>query len=167
MRRLLAIAALLAAEPALADTCPWLDDKSAAEVILVPPSQVTLEKNPVTGSKTGMVASTTCRFKDKAEVTAQLAVVVMEYGSEAQAQAAWEGEKKNQGSRAKPAKAGSWPGFFTETRGFTAASTVVKGNKVIFVSHVLSARVKEAIAKDPDGSVLSTHEIARRVATKL
>jgi len=167
MRRILAIAALLATAPALADTCPWLDDKSAAEVILVPPGQVTVEKDPVAGSKTGLVASTTCRFKDKAEITAQLSVVVMEYASEAQASAAFEGEKKNQGSRAKPAKAGPWPGFFTESRGFSAASTVVKGNKVVFVSHVLSRRVKEAIAKDPDGSVLSTHEIARRVATKL
>ena len=167
MPRSLVLAILLFPAVALADTCPWLDDKSAAEVILVPPNQVTHEKNPVTGSKTGMVASTTCRFKDKAEITAQLAVVVMEYGSEAQASAAFEGEKKNQGSRAKPAKAGPWPGFFTETRNFTAASTVVKGNKVIFVSHVLSQRVKDAIAKDPDGAVLSTHEIARRVATKL
>ena len=163
---LIAIAGLLVPAVALADTCPWLDDKSAAETILATPL-VTVEKNPAPPNSAGGVGSTTCRFKEKGELVGQLSVIVMEFGSEAQAKAAYEKELKSQGSRARPSKLGGQPGFFTQNPGFSAASYTYKGKRFVFVSHPFSKRVNEAIAKNPDAEVLSTHEIARRVLAKL
>jgi hypothetical protein len=166
MFRTLALAAALVPALAFADTCPWLDDKSAAETILATP-QVTVEKNPSPSNAAGGVGSTTCRFKEKGELTGQLSVIVMEFGTEAQAKAAYEKELKSQGSRAKPSKVGGQPGFFTQNPGFSAGSFTYKGTRFVFVSHPFSKRVNEAIRKDPDGGPLSTHEIARRVLAKL
>ena len=153
--------------PALADTCPWLDAKVAAEAILVRPTQVKLEKNPVLPNAGGMVSSTTCLFKGADEGIGQLSVTVMEYSSEAVAKDSYEKELKNQGSRARPAKLDGNPAFFTMTRGFSGGSFAAKGTRIVFVSHVFSKRVKESMASDPDGAVLSTHEIARQVLGRL
>ncbi len=49
----------------------------------------------------------------------------------------------------------------------TTASWAVKGKRLVFVHHVLGKRVKEAMRKDPDGAVLSTHEVTRHVLEKL
>lgn len=152
---------------AFADTCPWLDAKVAADVILVTPTQVTLEKNPVLPGAGGMVASTTCRFKGADEGLGQLSVIVMEYTSEAVAKDSYEKELKGQGSRARPAKLDGKPAFFTMTLGFSGGSFALKGKKIVFVSHVFSKRVKASMEKDPDGAGLSTHEVAKQVLARL
>lgn len=152
---------------ALADTCPWLDAKVAAEVILVTPTQITLEKNPVLPGAGGMVASTTCRFKGADEGLGQLSVIVMEYTSEAVARESYDKELKGQASRAKPAKLDGNPAFFTMTPGFSGGSFAVKGKKIVFVSHVFSKRVKASMEKDPDGAGLSTHEVTKQVLAKI
>lgn len=102
---LLAAACLLPLA-ALADACPWLGSDVAAQVILVKPTEVKLEKDPVPPNSKGLVASTTCRFKGKDEGIGQLSVIVMDFGN-------------------------------------------------------------EATKQDPDGAVLSTHEVARQVLAKL
>ncbi len=158
------LAAVLLPLTPWAAPCAWLDPKVAAEVILVPPTEVTVVKNPVTGD---MTASTTCFFKAASEGVGQLSVNVMEFSSEAAAKRAYEAELKSQGSRAKPAKLDGAPAFFTMTPGFSGSSFALKGSRIVFVSHVFSSRVKASMEKDPDGEVLSTHDIARRVLTKL
>jgi hypothetical protein len=161
------LAATLFPVAALADTCPWLDAKVAAEVILVTPTHVKLEKNPVLPNAGGMVSATTCLFKGADEGLGQLSVIVMEYASEGVAKASYEKELKSQASRARPSKLDGNAAFFTMTPGFSGGSFAVKGKRIVFVSHVFSKRVKESIATDPDGAVLSTHEIARQVLAKL
>lgn len=160
-------AACLFPLPALADTCPWLGDDVAAQVILVKPAQVKLEKDPVPPNSRGLVSSTTCRFKGKDEGIGQLSVIVADFGSEASAKARYETELKSQGSRAKPSKIDGNPAFFTMNPGFSGGSFAQKGKYFLFVSHVFSPRVKEATKRDPDGSSLSTHEVAKRVLAKL
>lgn len=150
-----------------AETCPWLGEDVAAQVILAKPAEAKLERNPVFANDKGLLASTTCRFKEPGELVGQLAVIVMEFGSYDAATAAYQKELKSQGSRARPAKIGADPAFFTQNPGFSAASYAVKGKRLVFVSHVLGKRVKEAMQKDPDGAVLSTHEVARRVLERL
>ena len=152
---------------ACADTCPWLGEDVAAQVLLVKPTQATVEKNPVFANDRGLVASTTCRFKDAKELVGQLAVIVMEFRSHDAATAAYQGELKSQSSRAKPAKIDANPAFFTRNPGFSAASYAVKDKRFVFVTHVYSKHVTEAIRKDPDGAALSTHEVMRRVLGKL
>lgn len=166
LRSFLLAAVLLPVTP-WAAPCPWLDSKVAAEVILTPPTEVTVVKNPVTGNTAGMTASTTCFFKGASEGVGQLSVNVMEFSSEAAAKGAYEAELKSQGARAKPAKLDGAPAFFTMTPGFSGGSFALKGTRVVFVSHVFSALVKASMEKDPDGEVRSTHDIARRVLTKL
>jgi len=166
LKAAVAVAALLPAL-AFADTCPWLGEDVAAQVILVKPTAVLLEKNPVFGNAQGMVASTTCRFKDAKELVGQLSVIVMEFASYEAATAAYQKELKNQASRAKPSKIGANPAFFTHNPGFSAASYAVKEKRLVFVSHTFSRKVNEAIGKDPDGAVLSTHEVARQALDRL
>ncbi len=162
-------AACLALLPfaSLADTCPWLGADTASQVILAAKPVVTHQKNPVFANSKGLVASTTCRFQEPGELVGQLAVIVMEFSSYDTATAAYQKELKDQASRAKPSKIGADPAFFTFNPGFSAASYAVKGKQFVFVNHVLGKRVKEAMQKDPDGAVLSTHEVARRVLEKL
>lgn len=163
---LLAAACLLPLA-ALADTCPWLGSDVAAQVILVKPTEVKLEKDPVPPNSRGLVASTTCRFKGKDEGIGQLSVVIMDFGSEAIAKARYETELKSQASRARPSKIDGNPAFFTMNPGFSGGTFAQKGKYFVFVSHVFSKRVNEATRKDPDGAVLSTHEVARQVLAKL
>jgi hypothetical protein len=162
-------AACLALLPAaaLAEACPWLGADAASQVILAATPTVTYQKNPVFANTKGLVASSTCRFMESGELVGQLAVVVMEFGSYDAATAAYQKELKDQGARARPAKIGADPAFFTHDTGFSSASYAVKGKQLVFVNHVLGRRVKEAMQKDPDGAVLSTHDVARRVLEKL
>jgi hypothetical protein len=152
---------------ACADTCPWLGEDVAAQVMLVKPTEVKLEKNPVFANAQGMIASTTCRFRDANELVGQLSVVVMEFASYEAATAAYRKELKNQDSRAKPSKIGANPAFFTHSPGFSAASYAVKEKRLVFVSHAFSRKVNEAMVKDPEGAVLSTHEVARLALGRL
>ncbi len=161
-----AVAALLPAL-AFADTCPWLGVDDAARVILTAPTAVSLEKNPVFANPQGLVASTTCRFKDARELVGQLSVVVMEYASYEAATAAYQKELKNRAPRAVPSKIGANPAFFMHTPGFSATSCAVKEKRLVFVSHDFSRRVIEAIGKDPDGPAPSTHEVARLALGRL
>lgn len=167
MHRFAAAALALLPFASLADTCPWLGEDVAAQVLLVKPTEAKVEKNPVFANDRGLVASTTCRFKDANELVGQLAVIVMEFGSYDAATAAYRKELTNQASRAKPSKIGADPAFFTHNPGFSAASYAVKGRQLVFVNHAFGKRVNEAMRKDPDGAVLSTHEVARRVLEKL
>ena len=164
---LLALLAALAPVAARAAPCPWLSAEVAAQVNLAKPAEATVEKNPVFANAKAMTASTTCRFKAAGELVGQLAIVVMEFASYEAATAAYQGELKSQGSRAKPAKLGASPAFFTHNPGFSAASYAVKDKRLVFVNHAFSKGVKEAMAKDPDGAVLSTHEVARQVLGRL
>ena len=165
--RLLPAALAILPLASLADTCPWLGEEVAAQVILAKPAGTKVAMDPVFANDKGLLASTTCRFKEAGELVGQLAVVVMEFGSYDAATAAYQKELRSQASRAKPSKIGADPAFFTFNPGFSAASYAVKGKRLVFVSHVLGKRVKEAMQKDPDGAVLSTHEVARRVLEKL
>lgn len=167
MSRLLSAALALLPFASLADTCPWLGADTASQVILAAKPVITHQKNPVFANSKGLVASTTCRFQEPGELVGQLAVIVMEFSSYDTATAAYQKELKDQASRAKPSKVGADPAFFTFNPGFSAASYAVKGKQFVFVNHVLGKRVKEAMQKDPDGAVLSTHEVARRVLEKL
>ncbi len=162
-------AAALAALPALAlaDTCPWLGADVAAQVILARPTEVTLGKDPVPPNDKGLVTSTFCYFKLQGEPAAQLSVRVMDFGNAANAKARYDAELKSQGSRAKPSKIDGNPAFFTMNPGFSGGTFAQKGKHFVFVSHVFSKRVNEAIRKDPDGGPLSTHEVARQVLAKL
>ena len=166
LKAAVAVAALL---PALAgaDTCPWLGNDVAARVILAEPTAVSLEKNPVFANTQGLVASTTCRFRDARELVGQLSVVVMEYASYEAATAAYQKELKNRASRAVPSKIGANPAYFTHDPGLSATSCAVKEKRLVLVSHDFSRRVAEAIGKDPDGAVLSTHEVARQALDRL
>ena len=165
----IAIALALALAPALAsaEACPWLSADVAAQVILATPTDSKVEKDPVFGNTKGMEASTTCRFKAADELAGSLSVIVMEFGSYEAATAAYQRELSSQGSRARPSKIGADPAFFTQNPGFSAASYAVKGKRLVFVSHAFSKRVNEAVRKDPDGAVLSTHEVARQVLGRL
>lgn len=165
--RFLALLTALAPIAARAGPCPWLAAEVAAQVILATPAEATLEKNPVFANARAMTASTTCRFKAAGELVGQLAVVVMEFASYEAATAAYQGELKSQGSRAKPAKIGASPAFFTLNPGLSAASYAVKEKRLVFVNHAFSKGVKEAMARDPDAAVLSTHEVARQVLGRL
>lgn len=165
--RLLAFLTAAAPAASLAGPCPWVSAEVAAQVILARPAEATVEKNPVFANARAMTASTTCRFKAAGELVGQLAVVVMEFASYEAATAAYQGELKSQGSRAKPAKIGASPAFFTLNPGFSAASYAVKEKRLVFVNHAFGKGVKEAMAKDPDGAVLSTHEVARQVLGRL
>ncbi len=167
MHRLAAVAMAALPAFALADTCPWLGDDVAAQVILVKPTEVKLEKDPVPANSNGLVSSTTCRFKGRDEGLGQLSVIVGDFGNEANAKARYDAELKSQASRAKPSKIDGNPAFFTMNRGFSGGTFAQKGRYFVFVSHVFSKRVNEAIKKDPDGGPLSTHEVAKRVLAKL
>jgi hypothetical protein len=167
MNPLLPAALALLPFASLAETCPWLSADVAAQVILAAPTDSKVEKNPVFGNTKGMEASTTCRFKAADELVGQLAVIVMDFGSYEAATAAYQRELQGQGSRAKPSKIGANPAFFTHNPGFSAASYAVKGKRLVFVNHAFSKRVNEAVRKDPDGAVLSTHEVARQVLANL
>ena len=162
-------AAALAALPfaSLADTCPWLGDDVAAQVILAKPTEVKLLKEPVVPNDKGLASATTCRFKLADELVGQLSVTVMDFGNEANARARYEGELKSQASRARPARIDGNPAFFTMNRGFSGGTFAQKGKHFVFVSHVFSPRVKDAMKKDPDGASLSTHDVAKRVLAKL
>ena len=165
----LALAPAIALSPAaaLAGTCPWLGEDIAAQAILARPTEVKIERNPVFANARGLVASTTCRFRDAKELVGQLSVAVMEFGSYEAATAAYQKELKSQGARATPAKIGANPAFFTQRPGFSAATCAVKEKRLVFVTHAFSKPVNEMIRKDPDGAVLSTHEVARQVLGKL
>lgn len=152
---------------ACAGTCPWLGDDVAAQVILVKPTEVKLEKNPVFANAQGLIASMTCRFRDANELVGQLSVVVMEFASYEAATAAYRKALDSQESRAKPSKIGANPAFFTHIPGFSAASYAVKEKRLVFVSHAFSRKVNEAMGKDPEGAVLSTHEVARLALDRL
>ena len=162
-------AACLALLPAtaLAEACPWLGSDTASQAILAAAPVVSYQKNPVFANTRGLVASATCRFQEPGELVGQLAVVVMEFSSYDAATAAYQKELKDHGTRARPAKIGADPAFFTHDTGFSSASFAVKGKQLVFVNHVLGRKVKDAMQKDPDGAVLSTHEVARRVLEKL
>ena len=167
MTRLIPAAFALLPFASLADTCPWLGADTASQVILAAKPVVTHQKNPVFANSKGLVASTTCRFQEPGELVGQLAVIVMEFSSYDTATAAYQKELKDHGTRARPAKIGADPAFFTHDTGFSSASFAVKGKQLVFVNHVLGRKVKDAMQKDPDGAVLSTHEVARRVLEKL
>ena len=168
MRRIAtALALAFAPVPVSAEACPWLSADVAAQVILAAPTDSKVEKNPVFGNTKGMETSTTCRFKAADELVGSLSVIIMEFGSYEAATAAYQRELTAQGSRAKPAKIGANPAFFTHNPGFSAASYAVKDKRLVFVNHAFSKRVNEALGKDPDGAVLSTHEVARQVLGKL
>ena len=167
MTRLLPAAIALIPFASLAEACPWLSADVAAQVILATPTDSKVEKNPVFGNTKGMEASVTCRFKAADELVGSLSVIVMEFGSYEAATAAYQRELKSQGSRARPSKIGANPAFFTHNPGFSAASYAVKDKRLVFVNHAFSKRVNEAASKDPDGAVLSTHEVARQVLEKL
>ena len=162
-----ALALALAPVLASAEACPWLAADVAAQVILATPTDSKVEKNPVFGNTKGMEASTTCRFKAADELAGSLSVIVMEFGSYEAATAAYQRELKARGSRARPSKIGANPAFRTHNPGFSAASYAVKDRRLVFVNHAFSTRVNEAVRKDPDGAVLSTHEVARQVLEKL
>lgn len=162
-----ALALALAPVLASAEACPWLSAEVAAQVILATPADSKVEKNPVFGNTKGMEASTTCRFKAADELAGSLSVIVMEFGSYEAATAAYQRELEAQGSRARPSKIGANPAFSTHNPGFSAASYAVKGKRLLFVNHAFSRRVNEAVSKDPDGAVLSTHEVARQVLGRL
>ena len=160
-----AAAAALSSAAAWADTCPYLDAKVAAEALLGMPTAITVERGQGAGGGKG--SATTCRFKEAGELVAQLAIIVTAFDAEADATAAYERQLTSQGSRAGKSSIGASPAFFTMNPGFSAASYARKGKQVVYVSHVFGKRVNEAIAKDPDGSVISTHEIAWQVLGKL
>jgi hypothetical protein len=162
-----ALAGLLLPAGALAADCPFLDAGVAAQVILVKPTETPVLKEPAPPNDKGMVSSTTCRFKAQGEGIGMLSVIVMDFGSEANAKARYDGELRSQGSRARPAKIEGHPAFFTMNPGFSGGTFAQKGRYFVFVSHNFSTRVNEAIRKDPDGGPLSTHEVARRVLAKL
>lgn len=162
-----ALALALAPVLASAEACPWLAADVAAQVILATPTDSKVEKNPVFGNAKGMEASATCRFKAADELVGSLSVIVMEFGSYEAATAAYQRELKAQGSLARPTKIGANPAFSTHHPGFSAASHAVKDKRLVFVNHAFSKRVNEAVRKDPDGAVLSTHEVARQVLGKL
>jgi hypothetical protein len=159
--------ALLGSSAALADTCPWLDAKVAAEVILVAPNEIKLEKNPVVANDTGLIASTTCRFSDKKVLVGGLSVMVLEYRTETGAKAAYERELSGTGGRVQPAKIEGNAAFMASIPGLSGTSWALKGKKLVRVAHVFSKQVNDSIASNPDGAVLSTHEIARQVLAKL
>lgn len=167
MRRVFWFALLVAAGPALADSCPWLDEKSAAEALLVAPGKVTPEKGPVPADARGLVSITTCRFRDTGDPLGQLAVEVYVFGNDAQASAAFESALKGQSMPPRKAQVAGLPGFFSVVPGLSGSSWVRKGVRLVRVTHVYSRRVKESFARDPDGAVISTHEVARRVAARL
>ena len=158
---------LFAAASAVADTCPWLDEKSAAEALLVPPGEVRVEKNPLPADPRGVVSHTTCRFRDTGDPLGQLAVAVWVFGSEAQASAGFDAALKGQSMPPRKAPVAGLPGFFAVTPGLSGNSWVRKGPRLVRVVHVYSRRVKDSIERDPDGAVISTHEIARRVVARL
>ena len=165
--RLLPLAFVLLPVASLADTCPWLGEDVAGKVILVKPSEARLIKEPVPPNDKGLASATTCRFKGAGEGLGQLSVTVMDFGTEANAKARYEGELKSQASRARASKIDGNPAFFTMNRGFSGGTFAQKGKHFVFVSHVFSPRVKDAMSKDPDGAVLSTHEVARQVLGRL
>ncbi len=167
LTRLLPAALALVPFASPAGACPWLSADVAAQVILATPADSKVEKNPVFGNTKGMETSTTCRFKAADELVGSLSVIVMEFGSYEAATAAYQRELKAQGSRARPSKIGANPAFLTHNAGFSAASYAVKDKRLVFVNHAFSRRVNEAVRKDPDGAVLSTHEVARQVLGKL
>lgn len=164
----LATALALAFAPALAsaEACPWLSADVAAQVILATPADALVERTPVFGNTRGMEASTTCRFRAADELAGSLSVIVMEFGSYEAATAAFQRELKAQGSRAQPSKIGANPAFSTRNPGFSAATHAVKDKRLVFVNHAFSRRVIEATRTDPDGAMLSTHEVARQVLGK-
>lgn len=165
----IATALALAFFPALAsaEACPWLSAEVAAKVILATPSDSKVERSPVFGNTRRMEASTTCRFKAADELTGGLSVIVMEFVSYEAATSAYQGELKAQGSRARPSKIGDNPAFFTQDPGLSAASYAVKGRRLVHVNHAFGKRVNEAVRENPDGAVLSTHEVARQVLERL
>lgn len=167
MLKSVAVAAVLLPTLACADACPWLGEDAAARVILANPVEVKLEKNPVFANKQGLVASTTCLFRDANELVGSLSVVVMEYASYEAATAAYRKELGNQAARAQPAKIGENPAFFTHSPGLSAASCAVKDKRLVFVSHAFGKRVKEALRQEPQGAVVPTHEVARQVLGSL
>lgn len=140
----LALATLPSLAPAIAsaEASPRLSGDVAARVLLAEPTESKVERNPVFANAQGLVASTTCRFKDANELVGQ-------------------------GSRARPAKIDANPAFLALNPGSSAASYAVKEKRMVFASHVFGKRVSEALGKDPDGAVLSTHEVARQVPGRL
>lgn len=164
--RLAAIAIAIAPAAAFAaEECPWLSAGTAAKAILVEATQRAVDKNAVHANADGMTASTTCRFRGANEGIGQLTVTVMEFSAEAGANAAYQRELKSQGTRAKVEPLGGLPAFATANPG-AAATFVLKGRKVLHVSHAYSKRVASAVKKSPD-KVLSTQDAAKEAAAKL
>jgi len=164
--RLVAVTLALAPAAAFAaEDCPWLSAATAGKAILVDATQRAVEKNAVHANPDGMTASTTCRFRGANEGIGQFTVTVMEFSAEAGANAAYQRELKSQGTRAKVEPLAGLPSFASANPG-ASATFVLKGRKVLHVSHAYSKRVAAAVKKSPD-KVLSTQEAAREAAAKL
>lgn len=162
------LAMFFLAAPLLASAadCPWLTPAAAATALLAKPA-VTFEQHPAPSNTDGMKKVLKCYFADPAEPSGQLGISVIEYDSSASAQRAFDKDKSNRGSNATSLKVAGQPALHSPSAGIASTTHVLKGERILRVTHVYTQKVRAAIKKDPDGAVISTQELARQAVAKL
>ncbi len=165
---LAAITVLLAAVSisASAADCPFLKSKEVVETLLDPPREITYEVVDLKGQD-GMQRARICNFKAPGAGVGAVGVQVIDFTSAAAASAHFKTLRKDTGGKICPLSSVSSAAFIANIPGLSDSTQVLIGSHVLKVSHVLSPKVKEAIANNPDGGVVGTHELAKRVVGRI
>jgi len=166
--RLAVVTILLAAVaiPASAADCPFLKSKEVVETLLDPPREITYEVVDLKGQD-GMQRARVCNFKAPGAGIGAVGVQVIDFTSAAAASAHFQKLRKDTGGKIFPLAGVGSAAFIANIPGLSDSTQVLAGSHVLKVSHVLSTKVREAIANNPDGAVIGTHELAKLVVRRI
>lgn len=166
--RLAVVTILLAAVsiPASAADCPFLKSKEVVETLLDPPREITYEVVDMKGQD-GMQRARICNFKAPGAGIGGVGVQVIDFTSAAAASAHFQKLRKDTGGKIFPLAGVGSAAFIASIPGLSDSTQALIGSHVLKVSHVLSQKVKEAIANNPDGGVVGTHELAKRAVGRI
>jgi hypothetical protein len=157
------LSTLAVSSPAAAADCPFLKSKEVVGTLLDPPSKVTFEVVDLKG-KDGMQRARICQFSAPGAGVARVAgvgVEVIDFTSATAASTHFQKLRKDTGGKIFPLSGVGSAAFTAFIPGFSSSTDVLIGSHVLKVSHVMSPKVKEAIAKNPDAEVIGTHELAK------
>jgi hypothetical protein len=158
-----AIAAVLLAAvsiPASAAGCPFLKSSEVVETLLDPPRETTYETIDLKGQD-GMKRARICNFKAPGGGIGAVGVQMIDFTSAVAANAYFQKLRKDTSGRIFPLSGVGSAAFIANIPGLSDSTQVLAGSHVLKVSHVLSTKVREAIANNPDGAVIGTHVLAK------
>lgn len=162
------LSTLAVSSPAGAADCPFLKSKEVAGALLDPPSNVTFEVFDLKG-KDGMQRARICQFSAPVSGVgvAGVGVKVIDFTSAMSASSHFQKLRKDTGGKIFPGSGVGSAAFTAFIPGFSSNTYVLIGSHVLTVSHVMSPKVLEAIAKNPDAEVIGTHELAKIAAGRI